>query len=459
MNSESRLTDLIMRYLDGRLMGDETEELNARLRVSPAGRSLLWEIARQATAMGDLARAEPTTCPSARLQLRRRRVDHRLRWGMAISLLLLVAAGGLAMWFHARASDQLIVVTEVIGETTWSSNAQSRSTLQVGDRLESGTFAVEANTGSLGLRLADGTQLTLGGGSEFTVAAAGQKRLRLRQGNLFAVVAPQPPSRPMLVQTPSAEIQVIGTVFSLNAQAENTVVNVEEGRVMLRRLADGQTVNVSSREAAAASFDAALPLGAISTQSPPSVWRLDLSAPPGPGGTGQWLPGRDGDPSRLRARPTPTGKRGRDILIIFFGVSVRDNSVYQGGLVSLASDSVLHLRYRTAKPTGVEVFLSTHRADGSFGGNFATHIPPPQGPGGWRSVDLRLADFKPRQPDRAKAPDGLRAFLVLVNTATRDVGLEIAALSIRSPPRAVREGAAKILTFTTIPVSEGQGDP
>ena len=77
-----------------------------------------------------------------------------------------------------------------------------------------------------------------------TFADVGQKKLRLKQGAFTADVVPQPVGKPMIVQTPSTVIEVVGTRFEVEALQSFTTVNVREGNVRLKHLVDGNSVNI-----------------------------------------------------------------------------------------------------------------------------------------------------------------------------------------------------------------------
>jgi hypothetical protein len=114
--------------------------------------------------------------------------------------------------------------------------------------------------------------------------------------------------------------------------------------------------------------------------------------------------------------------------------------------VTLADDSILRLRFRTAKPSGIQVFFSTRRPSGAFGGNFEVSISAKAGvrePGGWRRVDVPLAKCRSIQPDLAASPAGLQAFFVFVNSYTVDVGLEVAELTITRPAASDQGGSGQ----------------
>jgi hypothetical protein len=82
------------------------------------------------------------------------------------------------------------------------------------------------------------------GDSILTFSDQGQKELRLKQGRFSATVVPQPADEPMLIHTPVADLKVIGTQFDVEAGPETTRLYVREGKVRIRRVSDGKTVDV-----------------------------------------------------------------------------------------------------------------------------------------------------------------------------------------------------------------------
>lgn len=74
-------------------------------------------------------------------------------------------------------------------------------------------------------------------------------RLVLAAGAIRADVAPQPKTRPLIVATPHAEAKVLGTLFRIVADRDpkkGTLLEVDKGRVELRRLSDRKSVVVGS---------------------------------------------------------------------------------------------------------------------------------------------------------------------------------------------------------------------
>lgn len=79
--------------------------------------------------------------------------------------------------------------------------------------------------------LPDGSQATLGGATAMTVAYTAQRRaVALNSGEAFFVVRSDP-SRPFVVQTPSARVAAVGTAFNIRTDGSTLRVTVSNGAV------------------------------------------------------------------------------------------------------------------------------------------------------------------------------------------------------------------------------------
>jgi hypothetical protein len=95
------------------------------------------------------------------------------------------------------------------------------------------------------LELNPNAELWLTGGPE-------AKGLELRRGQMTATVAPQPPSRPLIIATPQARAKVLGTRFRLAARSASTWLEVAAGAVELTRRSDQRAVRVVAGQFAVA---------------------------------------------------------------------------------------------------------------------------------------------------------------------------------------------------------------
>lgn len=117
----------------------------------------------------------------------------------------------------------------------------------------------------------DGTRIETAAGAALRDFAEGPsgRSVFLAQGSLSAEVPPQPADRPFTVSTPAAEARVLGTSFRLSVEAgpkPSARLEVSEGKVRLRRAADGKSVDVAAGQFAVAAPGAELaarPLAAV----------------------------------------------------------------------------------------------------------------------------------------------------------------------------------------------------
>ena len=125
-------------------------------------------------------------------------------------------------------------------------NAHAGFVLQAGDWLLTGA------DGAAEIEFpGETTRLKIGAAAEFgVVTALPDKQLKLTAGTLHASVARQSASHPMLIRTPTAKAEVLGTKFAMSATKERTQMTVEEGRVLIARTDDESGVVVETSQSA-----------------------------------------------------------------------------------------------------------------------------------------------------------------------------------------------------------------
>ena len=100
-------------------------------------------------------------------------------------------------------------------------------------------------TGVTVIKYADGTRLEMARHTRLLgLTQVSGKRIGLAEGMIRFDVPRQPAGQPLVVATPQADVTVLGTRFTVTAAADRSRVDVEEGRVRLRRLADRATIDV-----------------------------------------------------------------------------------------------------------------------------------------------------------------------------------------------------------------------
>ncbi len=419
--------ELIQGYLDGSLSEAQEAALTAWLKQDPAHLRDFTEALRFENDLRLAAEAEfrpgalgvfhPTAEP------RPRRRSPWWRYAAAITLL----AGLPWLYLQISRPREVVSVKEISGSLAWTgANGETRQFFASGDRLPPGMFETIGEGSRVTLAFRDGTRMDLRGDSRAVIAARRQKSIHLQSGSLRAQVSPQPAGKPLLVHTPTARLEVLGTVFSLFTVPRSTTMNVKQGRVKMERLADGGVVEVPAQHTAAASLETATPLAATRSVEAPTAWRWDATMPPPEEALRNWRP-EEGFVSSLPivvGSEPESGKR-----LIQHGIRF-DSAI---PLVHATRESVLRFRYRSARPAQIVVFLSTNFIDGSFGGNFEAVLPPGSGDpqdDGWRDVTLPFHDIPSIKPQYPLQPDGNEVNHLSLRSYHQDARLEFSRISI-----------------------------
>jgi hypothetical protein len=316
---------------------------------------------------------------------------------------------------------------------SWTSEEGQRHGLEAGNTFRGGTLSLEGVASSAELLLADGSVLTLTGDSELTVLERTGKRFLLRRGALSADVRPHPAHCPMVIRTPVAEIEVLGTRFQVAAQPAETALAVETGRVRMMRLADETSVNVFEKQTASVSLDAAKPMGVGVLPHAPKRWRQTFEqAPPGIW-RGEWVRADVGGPDRLRNVPDVSYRRPNGTPVAAYIINARDDL---GTIASVSPESILRVRYRIQAPHGLLVLVGLHSSTGWFAGNYKAFFKPTAGSQdeeGWRVLETPLSALERTAGPSPSVPDSGRVFLVYLACYSPEAQLEAAEIAIDPP--------------------------
>lgn len=336
-----------------------------------------------------------------------------------------------------RKMDAIVEVASLNGAASWSDGHTVLSNLTVGNKLAAGMVSLEGESAFLTLRFDDGTAVTMTGGSMLEFAARWHKSVVLRHGTLSVDAQPQPPGRPMLIRTPTAEVEIVGTILSVTADSSETQLGVGEGSVRLQRLADGQTVDVPEHHMATASLVTLQPMAATRTSQLPSSYRQTFDGTPGLRCRGKWMAADDRLPSRARAVPFVADRGADGKPIVHYGVTVRDQD---HGFVALHDDSVVAVRFRCATPSPLQVMIGMRGPGGAFAGNFEANIHTDSvaieddggdGPShGWRWLEIHSCKFIPSCKDYPDLTPGHSVGMLLVDTLSGDAALEVAEVFV-----------------------------
>lgn len=465
--SEDRFQDLLGCLLDGEMSTDELAELVRLAKDDPSRRR---EIQIQLEAAEMIALAEDDLRDSAlfasalrgrifedpfvsrvRLQLKRgdrlRRPVPLLPWGVAAAAVLAFVATGGLLW-QTTAEATVAELIEVSGPIQWTGDGGQVDTTPKGSRrLSGGTLESLAPDASATIRFLDGTAMTISGQSTMTISAERQKIVHLRRGSLSANVTPQPAGRPLVLVTPTAELQVESTRFRVSADASQTTLAVSDGRVRVERLTDGRRVHVPAAHGTVASLDVDQELRVLERAEATHSWRANLEEK---ASHGKWIDyltayrrrlghsiesglmtpdeavrefeayaSRLEDEGGLRAAPKRfRSGSGSDVHYI----AVVDVALGQAPVV-LAEGSSFRVRGRVKQPADLEIGLGV----GDLGGGALARSMAPKVPVRDEfEVVVPLADFRPFDGSLA----GRELFSWWGSTLARGAELEITGVEL-----------------------------
>ncbi|MEM7456769.1 MAG: FecR family protein [Planctomycetota bacterium] len=358
-------------------------------------------------------------------------------------------------------SDEITIV-ELGGEVTLTGDSgQMVEDLSAGYRFDGGTLESSSADAWVRLRFADASTVTLSGRSLATISQEGQKLLNLRHGNLSADVSPQSQDAPMLINTPSAELEVVGTQFNVGADAARTRLVVNEGMVTLTRHSDGRSADVPANHQLAATTVTADELNVAERPSALATWRAN------PGSDvvyGEWISSYEGFVGELK-QAVANGEMTKEEAFAKLDEFSRDESSgslfalpwfkaggrkkeesdkkygVQLAIVSIAGattapvsgsdDAVLRVLGRAYSDCEVVVGLSANNLNGGFAGKFETHRELEADPAGDRRfvLEIPLADFR----DGSQTPIGLELVEWWILTTDIETKLEIFEIELVNP--------------------------
>jgi ferric-dicitrate binding protein FerR (iron transport regulator) len=389
--------ELLVRHLDGRLTDVEQQQMAEWLREDPDARAFLRELAEQAVMIADFERETEGRREALQGHLPERSDGSRIvpmnpKAGSSARVVFAIAASialllGVSFLLRPDAADrEIATITGLNGAVQWTGDGgQVVRGLVIGSRLPGGTVEGMGPFSWFELEFKDGSSVSITGEFILTFSDLGQKKLHLKKGNATASVTPQPAGRPMLIQTPSAVLEVLGTRFEVEAGTASTVLDVSHGKVRVKRLSDGATVDVPAHHRVIAAADREM--SAVPVPSAVDRWASQLRLGP-EGALGKWLPGTNGQAARLRAVPYTT-QLGRTIYTTGFGVSRGDKPP-----VTLLPGSSLRVRGWLQDPHPIYFGVTVRHSNGAFAGRFQTIRPAPEFHGGQDfEVVLPLSDF------------------------------------------------------------------
>ena len=248
---------------------------------------------------------------------------------------------------------------------------------------------------------ANGTKLELvGDNTAITCGSRDSNNIVIHQGTLSVSAQPQQQGQPLLFSTSAAQMEVLGTQFLVEANAEQTDLTVLEGRVRVTRVSDGKAVDVNKGKRLLTAEREEFAVQDI--RQPPDTWDLDFE-----GG----LP-RDLVRGRFVNEGLPAGSKGAVGAIradhgeygILYEIGTPEN--WYRGLFAVHEDSHLHFTYKMDRPDWLNVFIIARGPDakGPHSGNYLFAEPVFRRPAGkWQTLTIPFSEFQRRRRQRSAA--------------------------------------------------------
>ncbi len=280
---DDELRALARAYGDGTISGTELQRLDGLLQLDQGAREhFLREMnlidAMEEWALGgqpglrdqDLVLPSPTKSIASRFAW--------VPWTSAAVLAVALLVFTSFVWLNTGNST-IGTVVSIQGPARWTGqDGVVENDLEVGESLSGGTLEVLAADAWASFRFNDGSIVTLSGEAEAVLSDLSQKQLQLRHGSMSAEVEPQPVASPMIVRTPAAELEVLGTQFNVSVRTTDTELAVNEGRVRFLRSSDGKTLDVSAEHRAVASLDPAQEFSIQTLGQQVKTWQSSLES-------------------------------------------------------------------------------------------------------------------------------------------------------------------------------------
>lgn len=326
----------------------------------------------------------------------------------AAMLILLLGGWTIHQLSRQSSSASIASISGLSGSVLWTGDGgQIVRDLAIGQELNGGTLEGMAPSSWAELTFHDGSTVTISGKSMLTFSERQRKELYLRDGHITADIAPQPAGKPMWIHTRTADLEVLGTQFSVEAELASTMLNVSEGRVRVKRLTDNQQVEVPAQHRLVAAADSQF----VPERTPNFInqWqsRLDL----GPiDSLGKWSPKTEERAARLRAipfifQPPGSGSEERSMTLYLAAIPVSRGDSQP---VMIQPRSRFRIRGGLGKAERLYFGFQVNHADGSFAGKFLAEAQPDfsdtiESPDRFE-VPLQIEDFR-LDPSLSKLED------------------------------------------------------
>ncbi len=425
MSQPREIEPLIHRFLDGGCSEAELAELEARIKSDSAAAETFARMTRLHASLTSLhqqveadrsfaerlhqgtgdAFARSENAGETRPGTETDRAAFRRHWSVVSRAAAVIAATVLIGMLVLREPETtiaapLVTLHDVSGNVLVESvnDAKGPRQASAGMSIAAGTKITTSGSQSVAtLSYQDSTEVLVAGDStvQFGVghtekserANDGSKRLTVGHGTVSITVEQQPAGHPLILHTPVARIEVLGTEFSLATSERVTDLHVAEGRVKLIRERDGKSLVVSEGKRAVARAESS-DLLVKDARERMDVWEESFE---------DGLPTfcKVGEPVRSDLPGDSTGGVS-DVSVEKDSESYAiDLNDWIHGLFRVHDDSHLHMIYRMEKPGWMNVFFLTRGDDPRKTGgsiHLFNRMPSPAA-GEWHKPVIPLSVF------------------------------------------------------------------
>ncbi len=450
----------IVKFLDDQLNDQERLEVENLLRDDAAARTFLRSVAEHVVVFADtnqsldgmpVGRSNSnlsSSTPNSTTQPKKLESPRRRTWGVhalvATAATLAVAAS--VVYTNWPEPPRMIArITEISGSVEWRGDGgRINRGLAAGDSIGGGTLDVLASDSWARIKFNDGSKVTVTGQSELTISDGSQKELHLTGGNLSANVTKQRLGEPMLIHTPTAKLEVLGTQLNVESLSTVTALSVNEGKVRMTRLVDGTKCDVSAQHVVVASLNDNTRLEPTLKRQPVNFCLQSMETEP-KNVFGRWFAASKELPARLRTIPI-NWKTQDDKPTVLNVLVIRASEFDQP--ISLDSDAYFRVTGRARRTDGHVYFMVSGRHHrGGFAGKFFYGVDLSKvetTEQGW-TIDMPLSDFKPELEDQeTQSPVGLEMEEFSAVVKRVDVGLEVHKFELVPPSTASPEEASAL---------------
>ncbi len=408
-----RLNPLLARLVDETIEADELAELESLLDRNPEAQDHYFHYLGL---HNDLQSSQHEAITTTAKPTSRRSFAQ-----IAAAAAIILLGITLLAW---QPAERFATIVDYSGPVSWSDTEGNQ--IEVGLKVGAGTLEGAGGEAWVEVVFADGTEAQLSGIGQLRLEKReGQKLLHLSGGSLSIDAQPQPAGKPLRVFTPSAEAEVLGTQFNVLANAYSTRLNVNEGLVKVKRLADGSTEQVKPDHEITASLEAETDFVAKRRGQPATAWQSDFERGHRVGAGTLTAHGTVRAKTHLWRGDARIGEK-LEKPVLLHTITFHPSTARQPR-IKIQDGQRFVLKGRTTQDGQVHVGFSANEWNGGLYGKYATSrkVTAPD-----FEIEIPLSGMKRTKSVFAEDPVGQELIHIWIQSVRRDIGLEIESVEL-----------------------------